>query len=259
MSDILHATVKQLAHKIKDTKGHPRFTVLLGAGASRQSGIITASEMIVDFKKRLIAELCPDGLDTDEQKEKWLCEQDWYPQAGNEYCGLFEKLEPKEYGRRGYIERLTDGKEPSFGYAVLANLISSNYINTIITTNFDDLVYSACTNYTGSRPVVYASGLLASEMRFAADHPNILKLHGDYLYSTLRNTRKELKAQDPNMERQVIQVLGQYGLVVVGYSGGDESVMKVLKNISRKNDLYWCVLEGSEINSSVEKLLEAKR
>jgi tetratricopeptide (TPR) repeat protein len=86
-----------------------------------------------------------------------------------------------------------------------------------------------------------------------------LKLHGDYLYSTLRNTRKELKAQDPNMERQVIQVLGQYGLVVVGYSGGDESVMKVLKNISRKNDLYWCVLEGSEINASVEKLLEAKR
>jgi len=257
MSDILASTVKQLAYKIKDTKGHPRFAFFLGAGASRQSGIITAGEMITDFKKRLKDEHCPDELDTDEKKDKWLQEQPWYPKdSKDEYCKLFEKFEPKEYGRRGHIERIIDGKEPSFGYAVLANLLASQYINTIITTNFDDLVYSACSIYTGIRPIVYAHGLLASEMRIAAKQPKILKLHGDYLYSTLKNTQEELKTQDPNMERQVIQVLGEYGLVVIGYSGCDESIMKILRNISHKNDLYWCVQSHSLGDLSVEDLLK---
>lgn len=257
MSDILHSTVRQLAYKIKDTKGRPRFAFFLGAGASRQSGIITAREMIVDFKKRLIDEYCPNELDTDEKKDKWLCEQDWYPKdRKDEYCKLFEKLHPKEYARRYYIEDIIDGREPSFGYAVLANLIASNYINTIITTNFDDLLYSACSIYTGIRPVVFAYGLLASEMRIGAKQPKILKLHGDYLYSTLKNTQEELKTQDPNMARQANLVLGEYGLIVVGYSGADNSVMEILKNISPKNDLYWCVQDDSSSNPSIEDLLK---
>lgn len=258
MSNILDATVRQLAYKIKDTKGYPRFAFFLGAGASRQSGIITASEMVVDFKKRLIAELCPDEVDTDERKYKWLTEQNWYPKGGTEYCKLFEKLEPKEYGRRTYIQRIVGDNQPSFGYAVLANLLASNYINTIITTNFDDLIYSACSIYTGIRPIVYAYGLLAAEMRIAANQPKVLKLHGDYLYSMLKNTEDELKDQDPNMRTQVVQVLGEYGLVVIGYGGGDKSVMNILEEISPKNDLYWCIPEDSEINKEVETLLDSK-
>jgi tetratricopeptide (TPR) repeat protein len=256
-TEILHETVKQLAYKIKDAKGHPRFAFFLGAGASRQSGVITAGEMIVQFKNRLIAGLCPDTVLTAEDKHKWLIEQEWYPDVNTEYSGLFERLEPKEYGRRAYIEQIIEGREPSFGYVVLANLIASSYINVILTTNFDDLVYSACANYTGFRPIVYAHGLLASEMRIGAKQPKILKLHGDYLYSTLINTQKDLR-DDLNMETQVASVLSEYGLIVVGYGGGDESVINILKKISPKNDLYWCILAGSRINQSVQALLEEK-
>jgi NAD-dependent SIR2 family protein deacetylase len=258
MPEILHATVKQLAYKIKDSKGHPRFAFFLGAGASRQSGVITASEMIAEFKNRLIAGLCPDRVLTSEEKHKWLSEQEWYPNLNAEYSGLFERLEPKEYGRRTYIEQIIEGREPSFGYVVLANLIASSYVNVVLTTNFDDLVYSACANYTGFRPIVYAHGLLASEMRIGAKQPKILKLHGDYLYSTLVNTQKELKDQDLNMETQVASVLSEYGLIVVGYGGGDESVINILQKISPKNDLYWCILAGSTINPCVKELLEEK-
>jgi tetratricopeptide (TPR) repeat protein len=254
MSEILHATVRQLAHKIKDTKDRPRFAFFLGAGASRQSGIITAGEMIQDFKNRLIAERCPDEIETNKQKDEWLTEQEWYPKDGNEYCTLFEKLYPKEYARREYIERIIEGKEPSFGYAILANLIASNYTNTTITTNFDDLIYSACSIYTGIRSVVYTHGLLASEMGITT-RPKILKLHGDYLYSALKNTKEELNEQDPNMKTQVVQVLSYCGLIVVGYSGGDESVMNVLRNISHKNDLYWCVQSDAPDDLSAEDLL----
>ncbi len=258
MENIRRASVKQLAHKIKGFGKHPRFAFFLGAGASRQSGIITAGEMVRFFKDRILDECCSEQPKTDEEKEKWLRAQEWYTKNGSEYCKLFEQFEPKEIGRQRYIESIIEGQEPSYGYVVLANLLASNYINTIITTNFDDLVYSACTSYTGIRPIVYAYGVLASEMRITAQRPKILKLHGDFLYSTLKNTDSELAMQDPNMARQLTQVLSEYGLVVAGYSGGDKSVMDILSRISDKNDLYWCIRRGEEPNEAVKKLLNEK-
>lgn len=258
MPGIRRASVKQLAHKIKDSGKNPRFAFFLGAGASRQSGIITAGEMIRHFKERIITECCPDDLKTEQEKEQWLKAQEWYQGEGSEYCKLFEQYEPKEIGRQRYIESIIEGQAPSFGYVVLANLMASNYINTIVTTNFDDLIYSACTSYTSIRPIVFAYGILASEMRITAQRPKILKLHGDYLYSTLKNTNSEIAWQDPNMARQLTQVLGEYGLIVVGYGGGDKSVMDTISQISEKNDLYWCIFRGSEPAESVKELLEAK-
>jgi tetratricopeptide (TPR) repeat protein len=259
MQDIPRASIRELAHKIK-IYGAPRFTFFLGAGASRQSGILTAGEMIRHFKEQIILQRGPEDLKTEEEKAKWLSEQDWYQAEGSEYCKCFESFEPKESGRQRYIESIIEKYAPSFGYVVLANLMAQGYINTIITTNFDDLVYSACTTFTGIRPIVYAYGVMASEMRFTAQRPKILKLHGDYLYSALKNTGTELAAQDPNMIRQLRQVLSEYGLIVVGYGGGDKSVMQALSEISNKQDLYWCVHRGEkQINKDVEQLLRKKR
>src|SRR5256714_1036518 len=257
MQDIPRTSIRELAHIIKRYEV-PRFAFFLGAGASRQSGIITASEMIRHFKEQIIAQSCPDALKKDEEKAKWLSEQDWYQAEGTEYCKCFERFEPKEIGRQRYIESIIEKREPSFGYVVLANLIARGHVNTIITTNFDDLVYSACTTFTGIRPIVYAYGIMASEMRLTAHRSKILKLHGDYLYSALKNTGSELTAQDPNMARQFRQMLSEYGLIVVGYGGGDKSIMDILSDISPSNDLYWCVRRGDKINEDVEKLLREK-
>jgi len=255
---IQRATIREMAHKIKGYNS-PRFAFFLGAGASRQSGIPVAGEMIRHFKEQIIAQSCPDGLKTDGEKKEWLEKQDWYTAEESEYCKCFERFEPKEMGRQRHIESLIEGREPSFGYVVLANLMASGHINTIITTNFDDLVYSACTTFTGIRPIVYAYGVMASEMRITALRPKILKLHGDYLYSALKNTGTELSAQDPNMARQARQVLGEYGLIVVGYGGGDKTVMDILSDISDRNDLYWCARRGEKLNDRVAGLLRAKR
>jgi len=257
MQEIRRASIRELAHKIKGY-GTPRFAFFLGAGASKQSGIPIASDMIRHFKEQIIAQSCPDGLKSDEEKTKWLAEQEWYQANNSEYCKCFEKFEPKEIGRQRYIESIIEKREPSFGYVVLANLLAGGHINTIITTNFDDLVYSACTTFTGIRPIVYAYGVMASEMRLTAQRPKILKLHGDYLYSALKNTVTETAIQDANMERQLKQILSEYGLIVVGYGGGDDSVMKVLSDISERNDLYWCIRRGEKINAAVETLLREK-
>jgi tetratricopeptide (TPR) repeat protein len=257
MQDILSASIRELAYKIKGPNP-PRFSFFLGAGASKQSGIPIASEMIRQFKEQIILQSCPVDLKTETEKNDWLAGQDWYKAGGSDYCKYFEKFEPKEFGRQRHIEEMIRDRAPSFGYVVLANLMARGLVNTIVTTNFDDLIYSACTTFTGLRPIVYAYGLLAAEMRFTAQRTKILKLHGDYLYSKLKNTGSELAEQDPNMVRQLRQVLNEYGLIVVGYGGGDESVMKVLSEIAKENDLYWCVRRGEEPNEAVKKLLRDK-
>ncbi len=259
MPTIQTFTVKQLAYKIKGVGSTPsaRFAIFLGAGASVQSGIPAASGMIQDFRRRIFEAECPEQCKTDVEKEKWLGEQSWYD-ASKAYCSLFEHHEPKEIGRQRYIEALIEGRRPSFGYVMLANLMATGYINTIITTNFDDLVYSACTTFTDIRPIVYAYGVLASEMRVTANRPKVLKLHGDYLYAVLKNTSSEIETQDLNMSRQVSAVLNEYGLIVVGYGGNDESVMRILSQISSKNDLYWCVHGSGEPSQKVRDLLAEK-
>ncbi len=254
------ATVRQLAYKIKGLgqTPNPRFSFFLGAGASIDSGIPLAGAMIRDFCRRITQEQCPEACSDAKQQQAWLEQQPWYEKAkkdGTLYSELFEMCEGKERGRQLYVEQMIEGKKPSFGYVVLANLMARNYINTVITTNFDDLVYNACSTFTEIRPVVYAYGTMVSDFRIANARPKILKLHGDYLYSKLKNSEGELAHQDPNMSRHVGILLNEYGLVVIGYSGCDQSVMDMLRKFPPNNDLYWCGHAGSPIPEAVRSLL----
>jgi Flp pilus assembly protein TadD/NAD-dependent SIR2 family protein deacetylase len=262
--EIRRANVRQLAYRIKGYGDNPsvRFSFLLGAGASIESGIPLAGAMINDFRQRIIEDQSPEDCTDPKEQQAWIESQDWYKTsaaAGTLYSDLFEMQEPKERGRQRYIEEMIEGKKPSFGYVVLANLMARNYLNTVLTTNFDDLVYNACSIFTDIRPVVYAYGTMVSDLRITNARPKILKLHGDYLYSKLKNSEGELAFQDPNMSRYVSMLLNEYGLIVVGYSGCDKSVMDMLRKFPPDNDLYWCGRANSPIPESVRSLLIEKR
>jgi tetratricopeptide (TPR) repeat protein len=240
--------ITEIAHKLKDCvdadKGfcdEPRFALFLGAGASFNSGIKTAGQMMNEFKEKILKRNCPDIIKKDEQ-EKWINKNVLNVGNGNEYSKLFEAFERTPTGRQTYISKIIKDKEPSFGYAMLASMIARNFINTILTTNFDDLVFIACNKFTGVRPVIYAYGIMATEMKFSMPHAKILKMHGDYLYSALANTEGEMKIynQDPNMKSQVNHALNEYELIIFGYSGSDNSVMEVLEKYPPGKELYWC-------------------
>lgn len=280
---------------------HSRFALFLGAGASADSNIKLANQMIDDFKDKIFKIKCADErlkekvenitrtvLDPQKRRQQfwettkdWFGEQDWYRDDDSEYSKCFEACYPKEVDRRNYIEITVGAAKPSFGYVVLANLIKKEIIKTIITTNFDDLVYFACTSYTSTRPVVYAHGGFASEVSFSSARPKILKLHGDFLYSSLLNLDREINsktegdeiprgvvellAEKFNMKQQIIQALREgEGLIVIGYAGNDKSVMDLLRTIPSSHYLFWCVLCGEDenpedkINDNVKKLLREK-
>ncbi len=287
VKDIDHITVRALAKKLKSIdrfvkeprklssaeERRPQLAFFLGAGASFESGIMLAGQMMKIFKDEIFDTHCPE-LTTDKEKADWLKKQDWHKSGREEYGCLFEKAFETKTERQRFIENMIADKAPSFGYVILADLLLRNYVNTVLTTNFDDLVYISSTTFTGNRPIVYAYGILASEMKMLSNHSKVLKLHGDYLYSNIVNTSDEMYKQSQalkepyndtkeaisslNMERQVRTVFDNFGVVVVGYSGGDKTVMELLDNVSKDNGFYWCYVKGYEPDEEVCNLVHSK-
>lgn len=241
-----------LINILKNTKNsHPNFTIFLGAGASVRSGIKPAGKMIEEWREQYKKVF---------GKQEPLEDQSWY-QEEVEYSELFELLYDQPSQRREYIESCIDGKSPSWGYIYLVNLIKEKVFNTVFTSNFDDLLNEACYLYSSNlRPVVCAHDSSIKSIRITSQRPKIIKLHGDYLFDNVKNTRKELRYLDQNMEEKFRQYAPEYGLIVVGYSGRDESIMGCLESLladpnNYPHGIYWCVRQQDELSSQVENLL----
>jgi hypothetical protein len=65
----------------------------------------------------------------------------------------------------------------------------------------------------------------------------LVKLHGDYRYDKLQNTEEELKSLDDELRKYLLQICKENGLIVVGYSGRDESVMSSLERVASEGGL----------------------
>ena len=114
----------------------PNYVLLLGAGASSQSGIKTARQMIEGWRK-IYAEIHKNN------GAKELSQQTWY-KKGSEYSALFEELYDEPSQRREVIEQFVAKASPSIGYMYLVDLLEKGVFNTVFTTNFDDVLNEAC-------------------------------------------------------------------------------------------------------------------
>jgi tetratricopeptide (TPR) repeat protein len=230
------------------------FTLFLGAGASKSSGVPLASEMIREWRQMIFEDRAPAGAKFDE----WCQAQSWCGQD-QEYSILFELLFPNERARQKYVEPKIDAAFPSWCYLYLANIVQAGYFNVIFTTNFDDLINDALTMYLGYNPAVCAADSEVMSISITTDRAKIIKLHGDYLFKRLKNTSDELKQLDPNMECKVQEFGKQCGMVVIGYTGRDHSVMRVLDELMKDDDsfpngIYWGLRPGEDPAARVKDL-----
>lgn len=261
-------TVDDLAKMIKfygsissNLKTPPSIALFLGAGASVQSGIKLAGAMIEDLRERIIEKAGLADADEDAQND-WISGNVLNKPNDSEYSQYFSYYaRDNKRLSHSYIQDLVRGKEPSLGYVIMASLIARNYINAVLTTNFDDLSYIACTKFTGLRPVVYAWGIMATELETADPRPKIVKLHGDFLFSKLANSDEDMEeaGRDKNMSERVGQILETFKMIVIGYSGNDRSVMKTLIEHKPSQEIYWCHRKGEIPARRVLELLYAKQ
>ncbi|MEW6581577.1 MAG: SIR2 family protein [Actinomycetota bacterium] len=246
---------------------------LLGAGASAAAGVATAWDMIWDFKRQLFCskrQVSPRAVEdlsnpaVRRQLQEFIDAQGIYPapDTPEEYAALFEAVYPAEIDRRAYLDRKIAAARPSYGHLALATLMRAGSLPIVWTTNFDPLIADACAEVYGTTGPLTVVGLdapdLADQAITAARFPVEIKIHGDFRSSRLKNTTEELREQDRRLRGTLVTACSRYGLVVAGYSGRDESVMKALEDALSSqtplpSGLFW--LQRSDPLPRVAQLL----
>lgn len=241
---------------------------LLGAGASISSGIQSAYDCIWEWKKDIYlskninsAEFYKNYKNESVRKsiQNWLDNQGKYPllDSAEEYSFYAEKAYPIADDRRKYFFSLIENKEPYIGYKLLCLLSEHNIVKSVWTTNFDGLIVRSA-HQNRLTPIEIT---LDNSDRIYRNQSNkellTIALHGDYKFSTLKNTEKELDNQDETFKEQFSNYHIDKNLIVIGYSGRDKSLMDAISlAFSKKGSgrLYWCGF-GDQINEEVSELI----
>ena len=215
-----------------DTNAEKRFALFLGAGCSVTSGIPHAGGLVRDrWLPRLRDFQSPNRSDLTAWAKEVI--PDYDPEnPAHSYGALIDLLFLTPEDRQREIEDLCDGRTPSFGYAVLAQLIAqpAGRFNVVLTTNFDDLVADALYLYTEARPLVIYHESLAVFIRPTRTRPLVVKLHGDHRLSP-RNTVLETETLEREIQRHAAMVLHDRGVIFIGYGGNDVGIQKLLNEL----------------------------
>lgn len=257
-----------------------QFAWFLGAGASASAGIPTGYSMILDFKKRLFCQLSNiSPREVDANDPLWQQRIELFfstrselppPNDPTEYAKAFEAVYPTAKERRIYIEQAVTKGNPSFAHRVLASLLTSRRIPCVFTTNFDSLVETATTLTDQLVPAAERANMTVAAIDNAeraerclreSGWPFLAKLHGDFQSDELKNTVDELKDQDVRMRRVLGAACARFGLVIVGYSGRDKSIMTALAEaLAQPNafpgGIYWVTRSACSVLPVVSCFLE---
>lgn len=272
-------SIHQLIRAIKEGRDNSeRFCFIIGSGASVSSGIPTGITLEAQWMKEMEES---SGMEVVKENARNLkdhlendfadIEKDWEetkktgaPLPSRYYFDIYKlRFFPNHRNGYHYLEKVMAGKNPGFGYHPLALMLTDKSgSNLVITTNFDSLLEDALFLYTDSKPLVINHELLAE---YAGDsnikRPIIAKVHRGIFFDPLNQPEEtnELKGKWHDVLASVFQ---NYTPIVIGYGGGDNSLMNLLEddNIRMKNGIYWCYFEKHGLpNDKIQNLIKKKK
>lgn len=227
-----------------------QFAFILGAGASFTSGIPTGQGLAEKWLKDLHLRECADG----RSLEQWITDCG----VGNGGLTLQTAAEhyPQIFERRfdgdreaGYaeLESAMEGKSPSLGYSLLAEIIQHTRHKVVVTTNFDNLVADALAMHAHQSPLVVAHESLAGFVRPQMRRPLVAKIHRD-LYLHPINDLDGVSTMEQGWKIALKKLFQYFTPIVVGYGGNDGSLMDMLMELDQDDiagRMIWCYREGS--------------
>ena len=253
----------------------PNYAWFLGAGASRAAGLPTAADIIWDLKRRHYCreenqDITRQDLQNNAVKERI---QSYFDSRGfpslsdnDEYTIYFEKIFGGDRERqRRYINALLSEERVSLsvGNRVLGGLMVAGLTRVAFTTNFDTVVERAVAEMgQQSLSPFHLEGARAANVALNNEEfPLYCKLHGDFRYDSLKNLSEDLEHQNEELSNCLVNAGNRFGFVVSGYSGRDESVIRLFRRVLESpnpfpHGLYWTVMKGSRISPAVSQLLD---
>ena len=216
--------------------GEKKYILFAGAGVSKDAGIPTSWDLMMKTAGLLYAAYGNAGENelslTDI--EKWFMMS---KHAEMSYSELIDDLFPTYPLQQDFLKESLGNPEPGSSHELIAELARRGIIRAIVTTNFDSCIERAL-HQAGLEVQVISTkeDLIHSEPIIHCKAVRVYKPHGDLGKGMLRNTPDDLKELSPEMEQELIRLLSEHGVVVLGYAGADEGVQRVFKY--RKPNYY---------------------
>ncbi|MGY1408139.1 SIR2 family NAD-dependent protein deacylase [Luteimonas sp. A611] len=250
----------------------------LGAGASRSSGLPTATDLSWDLKLRYYCaqenqEVVAHDVSNRAVQARIQTYMDskgfpplWHPA---EYSFYFELLFGKDYAaQQRYLNKAlaTEKSSSTIGHRALAALLHLGLARIIFTTNFDEVVESAYAEISGNNLTTFHldGSYAAVEALNVEKFPFYAKVHGDFRYQSVKNLTEDLLHNDREIQKCLVAAAVRFGMVVSGYSGRDGNVMAMFREAIEQNNsfphgLYWTVPRISLAEAPVRELMDYAR
>ncbi len=251
--------------------GKNSFDFFLGSGASVQAGIPTGGNLVWYFKQQIFCSntnTSSEFMKDLQSKQVRIKLQNYFDSTLDnpplwspiEYAYYFEKCFPTSIAREKFIQDLVRDRKPSLGHLCLGHLMINGFVQSVWTTNFDSLVENGISMLSPTQSFKVHSSANQANATMTGDESfiKIYKLHGDYRYDKIKNTTQELQSLENLISDKFVRQINGKGIIVIGYSGSDESIMSELENNfeSLKYGLIWMIQKGGEINERVRELME---
>lgn len=220
------------------------YALLLGSGLSRAAEIPTGWDITLDLIRKIAI---VQGDDAGDDPVRWYAEK-----FGQEpdYSDLLDRLASTADERRAilhaYIESTETDREEGRKVAtrahhVIADLVARGYVRVVLTTNFDRLLESALRTRAIEPVVVDSTHAVAGAPPLPHCRCVVVKLHGDYLDTRIKNTAAELSRYDEAMDRYLDRILDEFGLIVCGWSGAWDTALRdaITRCPNRRYASFW--------------------
>ena len=220
------------------------YALLVGSGVSRAAGIPTGWDIVLDLVRKVAA---VEGEDPAPDPEAWY--QQKFDEAPT-YTALLERLTSTSAERmnllRSYFEPTDEEREqglkvPTPAHKAIARLVKDGHVRVILTTNFDRLLEAALDAEAIQPDVIASDDALRGAMPHVHTRCVVVKLHGDYRDTRIRNTPAELERYSRAMNRFLDRVFDEFGLIVCGWSGTWDTALRdaILRCPTRRFTTFW--------------------
>lgn len=252
----------------------PRLMWFLGAGASRAAKLPTAIDLIEKLKVLLYCRKTGQDIDQyrilhDGVREKinsYFSSMSGFPKPNSkeEYSFYFEQIfGTDKLTQQQYLKDALKFENLSTGHKILGTLLALSQARIVFTTNFDEVVESAYAYITGKalHPYHIEGASAALNALNSEEYPLYVKLHGDYRYTSIKNLSADLKTNDEQLQTCLINACSRYGMVVSGYSGRDENIMRCFyAALESKNafpaGFFWITRRQIDLFEDVKKFID---
>lgn len=238
------------------------YSLLLGSGISRSAEIPTGWEVTLDLIRKfanLSGEDCGEKPDL-WYKEKYNKEPDYSEILGNVARSPDERQSLlRSYFEPNDEEREEDKKRPTKAHKAIASLVKNGYIKVIITTNFDRLIEKALEEIGINPIVISTSDSIKGAPPIVHNNCTIIKVHGDYLDTRIKNTPEELSKYDKPLKLLLDRVLNEFGLIVCGWSAEwDTALCDAIKRCgNQRYTTFWAF--KSKVGEKAKDLIAFKK